>query len=351
MQVEILDFEKPETSAGEKVTFAIRNCDNAFANGLRRVILSEIPTLAIDVVTVISNTSVFFDEFIVHRLGMIPVLSELVDELVYPRDCACGGEVGCSACQIGGRLTVACSSKEHKRDVYASDMVFDHPSIRHVSYNDRGVWIMSLGRSQEIDVQFYIRKGIAKEHTKWMAVGTVSMQFEMAVKVFQNSFRQLPDASLRKTFVDRCPGKVFAYDEVEQLVTAPNPERCIYCRECISIEPPFNNLPEPLVNVRPRINENGKYNFIFTVESLGTLPVLTVILKAVDVYIAKMAKVKTVLLADGGVAGDADGAAAPLPTRPIGTAPTAVRIVDQDLLARNAAEHNEDDNLQRFNFV
>lgn len=347
MEVEILDFEKPETSAGEKVTFAVRNCDNAFANGLRRVILAEIPTLAIDVVTVINNTSVFFDEFIVHRLGMIPLLSTIADELLFPRDCPCGGEVGCSKCQIGGRLTVACSSKEHKRDVYASDMFFDDPRVDHVSYNEKGVWILSLGRAQEIDIQFFVRKGIAKEHTKWMTVGTVSMQFEMSVKVFQSSFRQLPDVSLRKKFVERCPGKVFEYDEVEQLVTAPNPEKCIYCRECLSIEPPFNNLPEPLVNVRPKMNENGHYNFIFVVESLGTMPALSIILKAVDVYIAKIAKVKAVLKADGA----SEDGSVPLPTRPIGTAPTAVRIVDQDLLARNTAEQSEDDNLQRFNFV
>lgn len=341
MQVEILDFEKPETSAGEKVVFAVRNCDNAFANGLRRVMLAEIPTVAIDIVTVISNTSVFFDEFIVHRLGLIPILADIADDLVFPRDCPCGGEVGCSQCQVGGRLTVACSSREHKRDVYASDMTFDDPRVRAVSFNDKGVWIMSLGRSQQIDIQFYIRKGIAKEHAKWMAVGTVSMQFEMSVKVFQQSFRQLPDISLRKKFVENCPGRVFEYNEVEQMVTAPHPERCIYCRECLSIEPPFHKLPEPLVNVRPRINEEGHYNFVFTVESLGTMPVLSVVLKAVDTYIAKIAKVKHVL--------KAGAEEAQLPTRPIGTAPTAVRVVDQDLLNRNA--ENSEDNLQRFNFV
>ena len=44
-----------------------------FVNALRRVLLSEVPKLAIDKVTFYDNTSALFDEILAHRLAMLPV--------------------------------------------------------------------------------------------------------------------------------------------------------------------------------------------------------------------------------------------------------------------------------------
>ena len=50
------------------------------ANALRRIMLSEVPTLAIDMVDMQINNSVLNDEFIAHRLGLIPIVSKSVDD-------------------------------------------------------------------------------------------------------------------------------------------------------------------------------------------------------------------------------------------------------------------------------
>ena len=61
-------------------------------------LLIKVPTMAIDLVDVITNTSVLNDEFIVHRLGLIPLTSDKVDEFTDHRLCAC--DVSCDYAEM-----------------------------------------------------------------------------------------------------------------------------------------------------------------------------------------------------------------------------------------------------------
>ena len=48
-----------------RVRFILSNCDISVANALRRVMIAEVPTMAIHFVDVIENTSPLSDEFLV----------------------------------------------------------------------------------------------------------------------------------------------------------------------------------------------------------------------------------------------------------------------------------------------
>ena len=67
INIEILEQSK------DFLRFNVENIDLATANSLRRIMISEVPSMAIELVKIINNTSCLNDEYIAHRLGLIPL--------------------------------------------------------------------------------------------------------------------------------------------------------------------------------------------------------------------------------------------------------------------------------------
>ena len=78
--------------------FILDNIDVSTANALRRTMISEVPTLAIEDVRIIENTSSLYDEVIAHKLGLIPIKTDL-NLFNFRDDCVCKGE-GCTNCTL-----------------------------------------------------------------------------------------------------------------------------------------------------------------------------------------------------------------------------------------------------------
>ena len=156
--------------------------DLAFANSLRRVILAEIPILAIDIVEVEANTSVLADELIAHRLGLIPLDSKQVDDIAYTRDCDC--DQYCENCSITLSLHARCTGNEVMR-IYARDLVVGEPRPNEWVGNPiitdpegLGCVIAKLRQGQELRLKCIAKKGIAKEHAKWAPTSSVGFEYD-----------------------------------------------------------------------------------------------------------------------------------------------------------------------------
>ncbi|KAG5490543.1 hypothetical protein JKF63_00663 [Porcisia hertigi] len=337
MKVEITECVKKEHAAGETLTFQLHEVDNSFANALRRVMLAEIPTLAIEYVTIRQNTSVLPDEMIAHRLGLVPLFSGKAKRLNFPQDCGCGGS-GCPDCQITGCLKVHCPPHQHSQQVFINDSLqIDDPEVYPVSAEEHGIWLVTLGRSQVLDLHVVIRKNIAKTHAKFMPVATVAMRYAPEIILNPNGFQALGKSKARE-WVARCPRNVFRFVERTGQVDVQDEDACIFCRECTSREPPFDKLTEPLVFVRQKKNKMGYFDFTFTVESTGVLPVLQIVYDAVAVLRRKLQRVGEGLMKDPA----ADG----LKTRTIGQSTTAPVVLNADAVRKGAEEDNLDFTMQ-----
>ncbi|KAH8827981.1 insert subdomain of RNA polymerase alpha subunit [Flagelloscypha sp. PMI_526] len=185
----------------DSVNFVLENVDLAFANSLRRVIMADIPTVAIDLVEIKINTSVLPDEFLAHRLGMIPLMSANCEEAIRGYiDCPCDG--GCNFCTVVLRLQVKCNQlttleiTSNHLEVVPVEQMFksnnamedgDELSRRHEKFGwpvskaepeTDPILLCMLRKGQEIDLICAAKKGIAKQHAKWSPCSAVGFEYD-----------------------------------------------------------------------------------------------------------------------------------------------------------------------------
>lgn len=155
--------------------------------------LAEVPTIAIDLVEFEANTSVLADEFIAHRLGLIPLDCYRIDDVTYTRDCD-NCESYCGLCSVVLTLSARCTSDE-VMSIYARDLVVSddraNAQVGNPVWTDaeeRGVLICKLRRGQELKVKCIAKKGIAKEHAKWAPTAAIGFEYDPLNKLKHSDY-------------------------------------------------------------------------------------------------------------------------------------------------------------------
>jgi DNA-directed RNA polymerase II subunit RPB3 len=230
----------------ERIKFVLSKCHVSIANTLRRVMLSEVPTLAIHMVRVYENTSSLSDEFVSHRLGLIPLVSAREEDYVNTWECNCQPNQQCARCKVYFEINVRNTGQEIL-EVTSKDIrvigggVSEHPDEEDVvpvkmfsplgEHREVGIPIVKLSRNQHLHVQMEAEKGIGKMHAKWSPVSVASFQYEPVITVREERSKILPE-NVRRAFVECCPTKVFDIDAKTNAIRVANPMNCTFCGEC-----------------------------------------------------------------------------------------------------------------------
>lgn len=145
----------------ERISVKFKNVPREYVNALRRLAISEVPTLAIDDVVMIDNSSVVHDEAVAHRLGMIPLRTDL-KRFVMPHNCDCKSTLGCSKCRV--LLVLDSEATERTRIVTSGELKSEDEEVKPVSDE---IPILTLAPGQKVKFEAYARLGNGKSHAKW----------------------------------------------------------------------------------------------------------------------------------------------------------------------------------------
>ena len=263
MDIEIIEM------AERKAKFILRNSSPAMANALRRTLLSDIPKMAIDKVEFhlgpimyddkeYESVTPLFDEIIAHRLGMVPVPTDL--NLFCPQsECVCGGE-GCPNCTIMYSL-----NKIGPCTVLSGDLEpLGNPDLR---VKDEFIPIVELTDGQAVLIYATAVMGTAKKHVKWQVANGVGYKYlpQIAIEEGMESDEEVLECAAL------CPKKVFEVEDGKLVIK--NPLDCSLCRACT------DHLGE-----RGGITVKGDdKNFFFKFETDGSLTAQQALDKAVEI--------------------------------------------------------------------
>jgi DNA-directed RNA polymerase subunit D len=248
-----------------EVHFIVRGISPRLMNSLRRTMMAEVPVMAIDDVYIIENTSVMYDEVLAHRLGLIPLKTDL-DRYVLPEECGCGTETGCSRCSAV--LVLDAEGKGNGITTVYSGELKPHeanPEIKPVS--DK-IPIVKLAPGQRIRLEAYARLGKATKHAKWSPVVRCTYKYYPIISVIDSKCTGCGSC------VDVCHKNVFTLKSGKAYVS--DPLKCDLCDECVS------KCPQNALNV-----DFDKNSLIFFLETTGSLPAWRVLSEACKILRVK----------------------------------------------------------------
>jgi len=257
--VEILHMDDME------VKFKLNGVNPVIANGLRRLLFSNVPTVAIETIHIWQNTGVVQDEVLAHRLGLIPFHINPDDlDMRAPSEEFSDRNAFKFEIKTGVVTAEMLDPKGRYCAIYAKDMVWVPLTQEQATkFKDKppkvvheDILITKLRPGQELEMEMYCEKGYGKTHSKWNPVATASYKYETQIEIDNDSM--VPEEKQR--LVDLCPQKVFEIEESGDVVAARKDD-CTTCRLCIE------GLTDKIHLYKERDN------YIYHIESTGALPI------------------------------------------------------------------------------
>lgn len=175
--------------AEDSLTLELKGVNLSLANALRRHAINEVPVMAVEEVLVMENSSVINNEVLVHRISLIPFVTDL-DNYRLPETCDCNNRLGCERCVV--RFSLKSSAVNEVITVYSRDMVLESGAsiVRPVSGDFP---IVKLAPGQALELELYVRLGKGSKHAKWQpGIVTVYDGESGTRRLYVESFGFLP---------------------------------------------------------------------------------------------------------------------------------------------------------------
>jgi len=252
-----------------KLVFVIEGISIEMANAIRRIIISEMPVMAVDEVIILKNDSPLYDEIIAHRLSMIPLTTDL-NVYKLPRDCECGG-YGCPLCQVSLTCEVT-NTSNNPIEIYSGNLNSNDPQIIPVNPN---IPLVKIDKNDKVIIEAYAVLGLAKDHIKYQAISNILYRFYPQIDFDNSKCTNCPD----KCIVSRmCPEKLYDFSNKKSpRLLEDYWKTCTLCNSC------EDHCPEKAIKVGWKEN-----TYIFSIESDGVLSFDVIIKKTFEIFLSKI---------------------------------------------------------------
>lgn len=262
----------------DAIKILLEETDPAYVNALRRILIADVPKMAIEDVEFhlgpiraedgkeYESISPLFDEIIAHRLGLVPIPTDL-GLYNFRQDCpTCHGE-GCPSCTIIYSL-----NKRGPGVVTSADL--EPIGDAKLRPKDQGIPIVELADGQAILVYATAILGTGKDHAKWQPTHGVGYEYYPVLKAGNKSLDALDPA------VPFCPSHMVTTSLVEE--PAELGEDCPVCerfREAYKVDS---------VKVG-----NDESRIVLRFETDGSMRASDTLLKALDILQSRFRDVAT----------------------------------------------------------
>lgn len=254
----VRDFSAPlqvqVLSRGEdQLVFQLDGIEAPLANALRRILLAEIPTMAIDTVHLQKNTSIMQDEVLAHRLGLVPLMvdAELFRTLEEDQN-----EMN-EHNTLVFRLKVKCEDGpvQNVVSVHSNVLTWEPCGSQEALLRNNparpvhdDIVLTKLCAGQEIEAELLAHKGSGQKHAKWSPVASVSYRMTPEVRLHEKV-----EGDKARKLAEMCPGKVFDVEDLGGHAKVVRGRDCHMCGGCRGVAK-TSRVPR---------------SFIFTVETTG----------------------------------------------------------------------------------
>ncbi|MFH0928802.1 MAG: DNA-directed RNA polymerase subunit D [Candidatus Aenigmatarchaeota archaeon] len=237
-----------------EMEFLLEETNPQFANALRRIMISEIPVLAIQTVDFSTNDSVLYNEMLAHRMGLIPIMFKYKD--FHFKDKHEEGKT-CSECEVAFAI-----NKKGPCMIYTKDMKSSNPDVKPL-FDD--IPVVELFKGQNLKFEAYASLGVGKDHARHQGA-IAAYKYFPTVKV--SGLKNADEC------VKVCPKHALKTDGKKASVETT----CDLCGECVKTADPKGSLE---ITGDPT-------SFIFSIESVSGLDVKDLVMQAVDILKKKV---------------------------------------------------------------
>ncbi|TXT15850.1 hypothetical protein VHUM_00353 [Vanrija humicola] len=276
--------------------FDLVGVDASIANAIRRILIAEVPTVAIEDVYVWNNTSIMQDEVLAHRVGLVPLK-------INPRTLDFKPSAYSAPMETDTHvfdLRIKCERRRdaapgetdpkklyHDSNVYTGMMKWAPSGNQAAKY--RGIepkpvlddiLLVKLRPGQVVDLHCFARKGIGADHAKYSPVATASYRLLPHI-ILRGPIPEEHQEKFQKCFA---PGvvEIKKDEQGKNQVVIANPRKDTVSREVLR-HPEFQDLVE-LARIRD--------HFLFNIESAGQYPPADLVPEAIKIMLGKITAVE-----------------------------------------------------------